>query len=233
MRVRKGFLLLIFSLLVCLCPAAEAQQTDSLDSATSTNSHADQIAALELDLTNAWLKVDAIVNQPVREYVKTPGYHLGICPQGWFDDGAIKPDFNSVDVRQTQEFPYTKYEYITSDLNPGIMFLCRDLEFNSMTKYFYTNRSLPKHKLSEGEMLKINDLYRIIGHCQSELNKLQNPITPETASASDNQSDEKPTGVVGTIQSIPKQTRILYGSVGIGVLIVLVVIMRLVKKSCG
>src|ERR1700722_3267776 len=105
MHTRKGHLLLIcvwfFSLLVCLCPVAEAQPTDALDSATSTNSPADQIAALELEMTNAWLKVDAIVNQPVREYVQTSGYHLGITDGGWFHEGAIKPDFDKVDVRQT------------------------------------------------------------------------------------------------------------------------------------
>ena len=44
-----------------------------------------------------------------------------------------------------------------------------------MTKYFYTDRTLPKKKLSETELLEINRLYRIIGRCERELAKLQTP----------------------------------------------------------
>jgi hypothetical protein len=43
------------------------------------------------------------------------------------------------------------------------MFLGKELEFNAMTKYFYVDRSLPKKRLSEAEMIEINSLYRIIG----------------------------------------------------------------------
>ena len=47
------------------------------------------------------------------------------------------------------------------------MFRGSDLEFNPMTKYFYTDRSLPKKKLQEYEMLEINRFYRIIGQFES------------------------------------------------------------------
>ena len=40
-----------------------------------------------------------------------------------------------------------------------------------MTKYFYTDRSVPKKKLTEEEMLEINRLYRIIGQDQDRLAK--------------------------------------------------------------
>ena len=48
-----------------------------------------------------------------------------------------------------------------------------DLEFNPMTKYFYTDRSLPKKKLTEAEMLEINRLYRIIGRDEQHLAKVK------------------------------------------------------------
>ena len=92
---------------------------------------------------------------------------------GWFHDGAIKPDFNNVDVRASRETSYDKNQYVTSDLNPGVVFLAAELEFNPMTKYFYTDRSLPKKKLPEAKMLEINRLYRIIGRCEQELAKLK------------------------------------------------------------
>ena len=47
-----------------------------------------------------------------------------------------------------------------------------------MTKYFYTDRLLPKKKLTEAEMLQINDLYRVIGHCNEQLDVLKNPDPP-------------------------------------------------------
>ncbi len=53
-----------------------------------------------------------------------------------------------------------------------------ELEFNSMTKYFYTDRRLPKKKLTGDEMLEINQLYRIIGHCNDQLSDLANPDPP-------------------------------------------------------
>ena len=47
------------------------------------------------------------------------------------------------------------------------MFIARNLEFNAMTKYFYVDRTLPKARLSEPEMLEINRLYRIIGSVEA------------------------------------------------------------------
>lgn len=96
-----------------------------------------------------------------------------ISNEGWFHPGATKPNFNTVDVRTSQETPYEKY--ITSNLNPGIVFWGPDLEFNSNIKYFYTDRNHPKKRLTEAEMVEINGLYRIIGRCEDELNRLLNP----------------------------------------------------------
>jgi hypothetical protein len=58
-------------------------------------------------------------------------------------------------------------------LNPGVVFLGQEVEFNAATKYFYTDRTLPKKKLSEEEMFEINRLYRIIGRCEQQIAELQ------------------------------------------------------------
>jgi hypothetical protein len=43
------------------------------------------------------------------------------------------------------------------------------VEFNSQLKFFYADRNVPKKKLTEAEMIEINRLYRIIGHCEEQL----------------------------------------------------------------
>ena len=85
-----------------------------------------------------------------------------------------------MDVRKTQQFDYDGHQYVTSDLNPGVVFIGQELEFNPMTKYFYTDRLVPKKKLTEAEMLEINQLYRVIGHFEHELNELQDPESSPT-----------------------------------------------------
>ena len=121
-------------------------------------------------------RVTAIVNQPVQAFSFSPSARAKIFGPGWFHPGAIKPDFNHVDIRKTQETAvYDAAEYVTSDITPGAMFPGSQVEFNAMTKYFYTDRSLPKKRLTEAEMLEINGLYRVIGRCESELAALQNP----------------------------------------------------------
>ncbi|MBN9222181.1 MAG: hypothetical protein J0I79_29935 [Mesorhizobium sp.] len=108
-------------------------------------------------------RVVDIVNQPVRHLPRSGPVDL--FSPGWFHPGATKPDFDNVDIRTSQELPYQGY--VSSDLNPSEMFVGSDLEFNSMTKYFYADRTLPKKRLSQAEMLEINRLYRVIGHDQS------------------------------------------------------------------
>ena len=109
-------------------------------------------------------RVIAIVNQPATPFPRRTTARE--YSPGWFHEGALKPDFDTVDVRTTQEFPYENEEYVTSNLNPSVMFLGRQLEFNSMTKVFYVDRTLPKKRLSEPQMLEINRLYRVIGRAE-------------------------------------------------------------------
>ena len=138
--------------------------------------HDEQIAAVKSQMNDAIFRVQDIVNQPVKQLKYTPGMvNVGFFSPGWFHPGATKPDFNTADVRVTQQFPYEQYQYVTSDLNPGVVFLGNELEFNSMTKYFYTDRLVPKKKLTEAEMLEINRLYRVIGHCEQQLDELEHP----------------------------------------------------------
>jgi len=139
----------------------------------STNDQ--QIVLIKAQMNAAMLRVQQIVNQPVLELRRTPDMKVGTYPY-WFHPGATKPNFSIVDVRKTQELPYSKFQYVTSELNPGVVFLGNELEFNSMTKYFYTDRSVPKKKLTESEMLEINRLYRVIGHCEHELLDIEHPI---------------------------------------------------------
>ena len=124
-------------------------------------------------------RVKDIVNQPVTQLPRKSYMRVAeFGPGGWFHPGAEKPDFNRVDVRTTQQFPYAKFDYVTSDLNPNVVYLGRELEFNSMTKYFYTDRTVPKKKLTETEMLEINGLYRIIGRYEQLMADLQPPEQP-------------------------------------------------------
>ena len=157
-------------------------------------------------------QVEKIVNQPVAAYRRAPGMHVSQYSPGWFHEGAVKPDFNTVDVRATQETPYDQHEYVSSDLNPNIVFIGRQLEFNSMTKYFYTNRSLPKKKLTQAEMEEINRLYRIIGRCEQQLVGKQNPHTAGGQSSSDPNESDIMTG---------KRPRLLSPYIGGGAILVL------------
>ncbi len=132
------------------------------------------VADIKLELADAIARVREIVNQPVESLPRKPDMKVVTYSPGWFRPGAEKPDFNRVDVRTTQKFPYDTNEYVTSDLNPKVVYVGPELEFNPMTKYFYTNRSVPKKKLDESEMLEINRLYRIIGQDNDQLARLQN-----------------------------------------------------------
>ncbi len=209
--------------------ASQVQAQPSLDAVvTSTN---DQLAALELELTNAWVGVLKIVNQPIRAFARTPDLKVSTFSPGWFHEGAGRPNFHTVDVRQTQEPLKASHPYVTSDLNPGIVFLAQDLEFNATTKYFYTNRTLPKRRLSEPEMVEINRLYRIIGRCQREISWIRNSAESLEMEEIEVEAEVEPGNLVDQIRNIPPRTRMLYGSLAIGAIVLLALLLRLVKSS--
>ncbi len=228
LRHAVSFLGLLVSLAITPALHAQPSATNALSGTPEQ-----QIATLRLQLTNAWMRVVQIVNQPVTAYGRRPGMHVSVYSPGWFHQGANTPDFNNVDIRQTQDLNYATHEYVSSDLNPGICFLGKDLEFNANTKLFYANRSLPKHKLTEAEMLQINQLYRTIGHCQDEIARLQNPAPPAATGESQPTANDAGEIVPGqsfeAIRKIPKETRVLYGGIAIGVLVLLLIVFRMVK----
>jgi hypothetical protein len=202
------------------------------DSVTTTNR---SIAELQLEMTNAWRGVEAIVNQPVRAFARTPKIKVSEFKTGWFHDGASKPDFSNVDIRQSQEFisKLVTNKYVSSELNPTMMFLTEELEFNAMTKIFYTNRSLPKRKLSEQEMTEINRLYRIIAKCERAILRIQNPINKSpTDVASETEPVEADQPLAG-IRGVPQEKRIFYGAIAAGTLVLIVIGLRLIRKKRG
>jgi hypothetical protein len=150
----------------------EAAATPPVPLTPEEQAQQDAIKAVMDDEKKAIQKVAGIVNQPVTHYMRLPSIQPGIYPT-WFHDGAIKPDFNKVDVRKTQEFPYAKFEYVASDLSAREMFKSDELEFNAQTKFFYIDRTVPKKKLTQPEMVEINRLYRIIGQDERKAQALR------------------------------------------------------------
>ena len=197
-----------------------ARAQTSTNTAASTNA---QIAALTAEMNQAITRVRQIVNQPVTRYARQPGMSVRIFSPGWFHEGAARPNYATVDIRSTQDLHYGT-GYVTSDLNPGVVFLGSQLEFNPNTKYFYTDRTLPKKRLTEKEMLEINDLYRVIGRCQHKLNALQNPVAPVTTPESETEPDStnavSETGVTFSWSRIPT-SRLSLAAVGIVALLIL------------
>jgi hypothetical protein len=114
---------------------------------------------------------------------------------------------------------YDQYDYVTSDLNPGTVFIGKQLEFNSNTKYFYRDRSIPKKKLTEAEMVEINRLYRIIGRCEGEIAKLTEPPAP-AAGSEDNAAGSAP----------EKRPRLLNPYTGGALLLLAVIILFLLSR---
>lgn len=141
--------------------------------AQNDSSTEQQIAAEQSKLDAAVAHVKAIVNQPVIPLTRTPDMNVAVFGPGWFHEGAVKPDFANVDIRATQDLLYSRYPYVASDLNPFEVFIGSDLEFNSATKYFYTDRTVPKKRLTEDEMLEINQLYRAIAQSTRRLERLK------------------------------------------------------------
>jgi hypothetical protein len=136
-----------------------------------------QIAVIRTRMTDAVAQVEHIANQPVTPLDRMSEMNVTIYPV-WFRPGGAKPDFNKVDVRTTRQLVYDAQQYVASEENPGVVFLGRELEYNPMIKYFYTNSALPKKRLTEAEMLDINQYYRVIGYCEQQLAEL--PGTPPT-----------------------------------------------------
>ena len=194
--LRRYVRLLWFLLTLCGAGAGLAQPTN--------------VAALRVEMNDATERVRQIVNQPVTRLPRRPGMQVGTFSPGWFHDGAVHPNFSRADVRATQERPYDKHAYVTSDLNPGFVFVGSQLEFNAQLKYFYTDRSVPKKKLTEPEMLEINRLFRIIGRCEEQLAAIEHPGVDAEAGADAGTGADAETVLVRV--PVPRSRYILCGS---------------------
>lgn len=140
---------------------------------------ADRLAAIQQQLRDAVAKAQNIINQPATATER--GAQMRVWQYDyWFHPGATKPDFNTVDVRNTQEASYDNEDYVCLKSQPDKVWVGHELEFNSMTKFFYLDRSLPKKKLTNEEMVEINRLYRIIGRCDNELSKAGIQMKPSS-----------------------------------------------------
>jgi hypothetical protein len=141
---------------------------------------AGQAAPAAARAAEAMEQIRKIVNKPARAYPRQPDVSIWVYRPAWFHEGALVPDFGTVDVRQTQTFDYGAHEWVSSDVNPTQMWRGEDLEFNSMTKYFYTDRNLPKRRLTEAEMLEINRLCRIVAESPPEPPTVRSTPPPPT-----------------------------------------------------
>lgn len=128
-----------------------------------------QLDRIERERLSTINRIKTIVNEKVRSYRRTNSMEVSTFAPGWFHEGAITPKFETVDVRTTQDLSAYKSGYVTSDLNPGVVWRAEDLEFNPMTKFFYEDRTIPKKRLTQSEMEEINRLYRIVARCDAEL----------------------------------------------------------------
>jgi len=135
-----------------------------------------------------------------------------------------------VDVRQTQVFSYDSSPFITSPLNPGVVFRSTELEFNEMTKYFYTDRSVPKKRLTEAQMLEINRLYRIIGQCRKDILHLSAPPEerPEAAATESAATDSEP-ATAPVRQPVPRENYIK-ATIGVSAVLLIYVLYLLLRR---
>lgn len=209
--------------LLFLAPALCGVQPAFAQSSTNSEFSQTNTAALQSEIDRAMDQVRKIVNQPVAELARRPGIHVARL-DGWFHPGAITPDFDHADVTQTQEFPYDKLGYVTSDLNPGVVFVGTQLEFNSQLKYFYADRSLPKKKLTRAEMQEINRLYRVIGNCQDQIAAIQ-----ENVFANAQAKAEAKAGIITKLSRVSQTTMIIYGGATLAIILMLYGIYKLAR----
>lgn len=152
-------------IVISIKPISKSEQAAPA-ATNATGPRPPQMDTVKRQLDDAVAQVKTIINQPVPYVPATPEMGLGY---GLFHPGAQRPDFNTVDVRQSQEGMFDSSPLISWEGTMDKAWVGKDIEFNAMTKYFYEDRSLPKKKLTEAEMLEINRLYRIIGKCEQQL----------------------------------------------------------------
>lgn len=159
-------------------PGTDGDELASAPTAAPATAHgkaptvAEQIAADQAEMNRAIEQVKQVINRPAFFVPIKDGMNITWWGDTWFHPGATVPDYDKVDITKSQELQYSQYEYVASKLRPDIAFPGTGLEFNSMTKIFYTDRSVPKRRLTKSEMAAVNRLYRVIGRCKADLSRL-------------------------------------------------------------
>ncbi len=162
-------------------PAAAAAASKPASTPQSPGQLA-QVAEARAKIADAVARARQIINQPVQSVPITDGMKVIMFGPVWFHPGAVTPAFSSVNIEATQETKnYEDCPFISSDLNPGQAFVGADCEFNAMTKIFYTDRSVPKKKLTLQEMQQVDHLYRVIGIYSEYLKRLGIAWSPADA----------------------------------------------------
>jgi hypothetical protein len=133
---------------------------------------AEQIAKDQDEMNRAVEQAKLIINKPANSVPIKDGMNITWWDDTWFHPGAAVPDYAKVDITKSQELQYLKYEYVATKLHPETAYPGGGLEFNAMTKIFYTDRSVPKRRLTRSEMAAVNRLYRVIGRCKADLVRL-------------------------------------------------------------
>ena len=145
-------------------PNATPERLSNLVRQHQTNAVRAEMAAVTEEIEEIVNQSPPVVTQPPRG---ASVYHSE------FDPGATKPDFNSADLLSTRQTLHGDYLYMNSA--PGVYYRSAECEFNPQTKYFITNRDVPKKKLTDAEYGELTRLYRVLGHDQDAAGAAQPP----------------------------------------------------------
>jgi hypothetical protein len=143
--------------------AVAKSQFERISRADVERSMSSQPAATELQTVTQ--QIQAIVNQTPTTRPDKIGGTIWIG----FHDGAIKPKLKFITLEQLK----AGREFYTADTAwmqgaPNVFYVAREIEFNPMTKYFYTDRTKAKKRLSEAEYDQLLPLYHRLGDLEAQ-----------------------------------------------------------------
>jgi hypothetical protein len=131
-------------------------------------------------LETALASAREIINQPVQGTPVTPQMLLKAEQHldGWDYLPAQTPNFIEAHIEDTQWVDSAGTEWVTCNLTPGLAFPLKNLETNAQTRFFYTDLTLPKKRLTAEEMAQLDVIYHQIGMYAAYLQRAGHPWTP-------------------------------------------------------
>ena len=93
-----------------------------------------------------------------------------------------------------------------------------------------TNADAQLSKL-EAEMEEINRLYRIIGKCEGEINRIKNPVSADSATAAESEKDDSAVPGSAAPASTTTRSRLLNPGIGIPLLGVCLLILGFIRRG--